>query len=403
MGRETKFGLLVGLVFIVLFGVILMGRANTSTEDHATLPTGESRGHEAMAHALNRNVDPFMGGGASLDTGAGRPTPAGSAVEPVSPTPAPEEPLRAPADIAAVDTPPARPADTGTVAFGPTTIETPMGREYTGSRTGRGDEIAMRLPAQPPVSPVVPPAGPTPADPAAAARATHVVKSGDTLTSIARQYFGKDGDRMWQKILEANKAAIKDGNRLAVGQKLVIPGLPVEPRRDAPAIEPRREAPRRDVPSAVPDTAIAAGGRTAPAAPAPRTNAVIDALRPLTVPADSPRGPAVRETPRDVNSRDLGRMMGNQSDLIEAPAKPPATYTVQAGDNFASIARKMYGDGKYGRLLFLKNQHLVPDEKKMKVGQRIVLLDGMDKAPASGVNPASDTAVATSRRPAIAM
>ena len=45
------------------------------------------------------------------------------------------------------------------------------------------------------------------------------VKSGDSLSKIAKNYAGMT----WQKIFEANKDQIKDPNLIHPGQKLVIP------------------------------------------------------------------------------------------------------------------------------------------------------------------------------------
>jgi nucleoid-associated protein YgaU len=80
-----------------------------------------------------------------------------------------------------------------------------------------------------------------------------------------------------------------------------------------------------------------------------------------------------------VTLQDLERRYGTRSDLVEQPVKPVGMYTVQSGDTFYQIASKLYGDGpKYSRLLALKNQHLVSDPSKLKIGQRIVLLDGVN-------------------------
>jgi nucleoid-associated protein YgaU len=49
----------------------------------------------------------------------------------------------------------------------------------------------------------------------------YVVKSGDSLSKIAKAVYG-DADR-WQKIFEANKDKIKDPNAIQVGLKLRIP------------------------------------------------------------------------------------------------------------------------------------------------------------------------------------
>ncbi|MDJ1470602.1 LysM peptidoglycan-binding domain-containing protein [Cytophagaceae bacterium DM2B3-1] len=53
----------------------------------------------------------------------------------------------------------------------------------------------------------------------AAQETTYTVKSGDSLSKIAKNYPGLT----WQKIYEANKDQIKDPNLIHPGQKLKIP------------------------------------------------------------------------------------------------------------------------------------------------------------------------------------
>lgn len=49
----------------------------------------------------------------------------------------------------------------------------------------------------------------------------HEVKSGETLSKIARHYYGDAS--LYPKIFEANKDTLKDPNLIRVGQKLRIP------------------------------------------------------------------------------------------------------------------------------------------------------------------------------------
>ena len=58
------------------------------------------------------------------------------------------------------------------------------------------------------------------AGPAKATR-FHIVRQGETLSSIAQQYYGSPND--WRKILTANDKTIKDANKIAPGTKLIIP------------------------------------------------------------------------------------------------------------------------------------------------------------------------------------
>jgi nucleoid-associated protein YgaU len=50
---------------------------------------------------------------------------------------------------------------------------------------------------------------------------TYTVKSGDTLSKIAQQYYGNAQE--YNKIFEANRDKLKDPNKIQPGQQLVIP------------------------------------------------------------------------------------------------------------------------------------------------------------------------------------
>jgi nucleoid-associated protein YgaU len=63
-------------------------------------------------------------------------------------------------------------------------------------------------------APTLPPA-------AAVATAEYVVRSGDTLKSIASRFLGSDAE--WVRIYEANRAAIADPDQLMVGTRISIP------------------------------------------------------------------------------------------------------------------------------------------------------------------------------------
>ena len=49
----------------------------------------------------------------------------------------------------------------------------------------------------------------------------HIVRRDETLSAISRQYYGTPNK--WPKIVEANKAVIKDPSKLQPGTKLIIP------------------------------------------------------------------------------------------------------------------------------------------------------------------------------------
>jgi nucleoid-associated protein YgaU len=71
----------------------------------------------------------------------------------------------------------------------------------------------------------------------------YVVKSGDTLSKIAKEVYG-DGNR-WREILEANKDQIENPSVIRPGWELQLPGLggEGEGKGDKPqAGRPPREA-----------------------------------------------------------------------------------------------------------------------------------------------------------------
>ncbi len=52
-------------------------------------------------------------------------------------------------------------------------------------------------------------------------RKFHIVRKGETLSNISYKYYGSAGK--WQKILNANRKAIKDPRKLRPGTRLIIP------------------------------------------------------------------------------------------------------------------------------------------------------------------------------------
>jgi nucleoid-associated protein YgaU len=50
---------------------------------------------------------------------------------------------------------------------------------------------------------------------------TYVVQAGDTLSKIAKQYYG-DANR-YMEIFNANRDKLSDPNKIQIGQELIIP------------------------------------------------------------------------------------------------------------------------------------------------------------------------------------
>ena len=70
-------------------------------------------------------------------------------------------------------------------------------------------------------SPDLVPVAIPPAGGAASSARTHTVATGESLSTIAKNYYGDEGK--WRTIYDANRDVVKDPDRLKQGMKLVIP------------------------------------------------------------------------------------------------------------------------------------------------------------------------------------
>lgn len=84
--------------------------------------------------------------------------------------------------------------------------------------------------------------------PSAPGKTVHVVKEGDTLSSLSRQYYGKAA--YWSLIHEANKSVIENPNNLKDGTKLEIPARAATPTTVAGTVTPK--VPTKEIPVSTP-------------------------------------------------------------------------------------------------------------------------------------------------------
>jgi LysM repeat protein len=84
-----------------------------------------------------------------------------------------------------------------------------------------GADVSSAEPATKGLGTVAASAAPTLPPAAAVATTEYVVRSGDTLKSIASRFLGSDAE--WVRIYEANRAAIADPDQLMVGTRISIP------------------------------------------------------------------------------------------------------------------------------------------------------------------------------------
>lgn len=57
-------------------------------------------------------------------------------------------------------------------------------------------------------------------------RRIHIVESGETLTKIAKKYYGNENGMLYRLILQANTDTLDNPNKLTIGMKLLIPPKP---------------------------------------------------------------------------------------------------------------------------------------------------------------------------------
>ncbi len=256
MTHETRIALLVGLVFIVLFGLVLGQRSISFSKSYhspqSAMPaalTASPPGPEVVSAAFfDRDDRPV------LAPPAESPSPPASVSEPPRDeqgVPAPATPNVRPEPAGSVVAPPGQ--RTYQVCPGDTLIRIARkvygrGREgehlliyrANSDKLSKPEAISVgqvlvipSLPAEAPLAERVA-SGPvqekhytemtlTDLSSRLSNDRTYVVRSGDCLTNIARKTIGSGSRSAVRKLLDANRDRIADPNRLTVGMRLIIP------------------------------------------------------------------------------------------------------------------------------------------------------------------------------------
>ena len=253
MTRETKIGLLVGLAFIIVIGILLSDHLTTSTEP----PTAPL----ARAGATARQAV----------TTIGQPTApvvvtAPDRVSPNRPIVTREElaqprPIEFAAPAGGAPTGGASPATAMAHApAGNAIVETSLPPSDTGDALARlaaqhqGDlEVvgaggAQRQPAH--AAPVAQPAAPA----APVATRSYVAQAGDSVSRMAARLLGANTKANRDAIVRANPSLAADPNRVIVGRTYIIPTGPVP-----------QQAPRMVIPTPASVATTVADARPAPA------------------------------------------------------------------------------------------------------------------------------------------
>ena len=252
---------------------------------------------------------------------AAPPTVTATVTPPPAPAPAPA-PARSDLDAARLGAPTHPPTDSD-----PSPAPAAMIRHLPdmAEMVHAGDPPPARRVAVEPLAGDPPAPAPAPPRPAAPAEpkylATHTIATGDNYTNLAEKYY-KDGKK-WRLIYEANKIPPQ---ALTIGRTIRIPRLPAAP--------PAR-----------------------PLAPVQATTPAGIAARLAATP-----GPAL---PADRTTTPTGKDGSRK-------------YTVQKGESFYSIARKIYRDPGKWTQLYSHNKARLPrpsDPSSLRVGTVIALPD----------------------------
>jgi LysM repeat protein len=345
MSKETRIGLLVGLLFIIMFGLVLAGMLNPPNAGNAPPAGAVAMVNNSAAGSDGDREYGFIPTPPAMDSDRHPvPAPAPAAARPVSDgaaTPA----TGAAAGSGLVEVSVARPEDGPMpgVATGTGMPATSAARPVEGERVTTGGGVST-VSLQGELSPLahvpeeasgaIPRRGPEVAqgEEAAPAPTIYEVKQGDSLYKIAAQIWGPKNASKNSLILAANKDKIKNANSLKVGMKLVIPPLP-------------------GLPAAAPTATPTSG----PSTPTPRS-------RHERSPSEVAAGPGAGGVPPLIAPR-----------ASETPAAPDThvaakTYTIKSGDTIGRVARTY--KTSVDKILEM-NKGVNPT--KLKVGQKLTI------------------------------
>ncbi len=185
MTRETRIGMVVGLLFIIAFGLVLSELTGTPSTPSETLATNsEEPDRSPVPVSTERPI-----------SAARRPLAAET--ESTSRQQRSSEPQQQPSESQrqAQQQPEQAQQDTA---------------EEASSEPSRTEQSQQQSPRP----------------------RTYTVSSGDTLTGIAERFYGSGGGRHYRRILEANSDRISSAESISVGQELIIPPPPGEESSD---------------------------------------------------------------------------------------------------------------------------------------------------------------------------
>ena len=347
MTRETRIGLLVGMGFIIMFGLVL---ANFLPDNNKiTAPVTPQTGSSLAYTPTIEEATPPKPAEAPASTPSGTPVAMAGAPRatpaPVSPSPV----VDVDPDNVVVQMPPT--SGGRVAAVRPASDVIPGGREFE---------------TQPP--PVAIPAFPTPGRPSGAEVATgptppvvpvtdltpplqkYKIVAGDTLSKVALKFYGPGHSADYKLILIANPA-LRDATALKINQEIVIP-----PAKPAPAAPPTGVAGTRVRTVSSPDDL-----RRELAATDTSSSSGVPRLV-LPTPPHTPLDTTVVQAD--------GQATTGAGRPAEAAKK---SYTIKTGDTLSKIASKMMNDNSPATIQKIMdlNKSKISSPTKLTVGVKL--------------------------------
>ena len=281
MTRETKIGLLVGLAFIIVIGVLL--------SDHLTNANNPKMSNQMAGIGEQVYGGLLIPGGANPAKNV-RITPTADVLPPDRvPTPAEVAPraLDVPSpriDITAPRTGTRGPIEIVDLGPGPSISGLPERPADTNTATSTAGPLV------PPTVASIEPIRPLPTVETAPASRTekrqHKAQAGDTVSKLAYKYYGKNTKGLRDLIVKANPALQRSPDKIVVSQLYVIPPAPSAASQDTVATS----------------TVGHAMMVSATTQPAPRTPAAAASLKTYTVKANDSIWRIATEQCHDINA-----------------------------------------------------------------------------------------------------
>ncbi|MDB5341610.1 MAG: LysM domain/BON superfamily protein [Planctomycetaceae bacterium] len=235
---------------------------------------------------------------------------------------------------------------------------------------------------------------------------THIIQSGESLSTIAEHYLGSQG--RFQELYDANRDVLTDPNRLPLGTTIVIPpknkvaskahapaqapltaksavGHPERVRgtiTDVSTIEPISPATTgapadREVEPAKPADQVAAPTPVVPT----QTRETRRLFSPSRLPFSNNRTAPTKRAPKPLDPEGEDFVAPTVTPSTVAPANDAAhettgetrLYQVRKGDSLEKISQKAYGNAKRAADIFAANRAQLASPDAVREGQELIL------------------------------